>query len=75
MSPFFGGGGGGSTETIEVTVANQSSVTVNHNLGYKPFFKVENSDGEEVSTYGKDESNNAFTVKFTEPFTGKIIYR
>jgi len=73
---------GKSTNEMDVTAV--SSCVVTHNFGYYPLVQVMDATGVLVSPcwppapsfYGVEHSNNMmFTVTWTQPFSGKIIYR
>jgi len=53
----------------------QTSVTVTHNLGYKPDVWVEDSSGNALTPDIQHTSSNAFTVTFGTSQTGTIHYQ
>ena len=74
LDPIVSGGGGGSSETTTVKFRDQNSVTVTHNLGYKPLVQINSADGLEDASVIHD-SNNQFTVSFDSPQSGEILYK
>ena len=65
-----------SSATVAVPISSVTTYTVTHNLGYYPLVQILNSSGFMVipnSLFHTDMNN--FTVTFTLPVTGTIIYR
>lgn len=68
-------GGGGNVEPSVVNFSNQDSVTVTHNLGYKPQVDVLDSEGFEVEFEEQHTSSNQFVVRFISALSGQIKYK
>jgi hypothetical protein len=70
------GNGGGNIGVTEIEVTNQTSITINHNLGRLPIVVVyEGSAGvyEQVIPLGITATSLNCTVSFGTAFTGKIL--
>lgn len=63
-------------ENHEVSFTSQSTITVTHNLGYKPLVQILDSTGHIVQ--GQVDHNevtmNSFVVTLSSAITGVIIY-
>lgn len=57
----------------EQAFTNQSSVTVNHNLGKRPAVTVIDSAGDEVFGDVEHVGPNELTISFGSNFTGTVI--
>lgn len=62
-------------QPIEVGFIDQLSVTVTHNLGYKPFVEVIDLAGKIIDCDVQHTDNNEFIVTFIVTQSGTIIYR
>lgn len=62
-------------QPIEVSFINQTSVTVVHGLGYRPFIFVEDLLGNIIGCDVIHTSNNAFTISFDSATSGSVFYR
>ena len=65
------------TRASEYTQAftNQTSVTVTHNLGYKPGVRIEDGSGDILDGNVNHASVNAFTITFQDSQSGTIHYK
>jgi len=67
-------GGGGGTPT-NVAFTGQTSVVVNHGLGYYPLVQIIDGSGNLLSPLSLNHaSTNSFTVTFLSSTSGNIIY-
>jgi hypothetical protein len=64
---------GAAAGSFSQPFTNQSSVTVNHNLGKKPAVTVIDSAGDECEGQVTHNSANQLTVVFSSSFTGTIL--
>jgi UDP-N-acetyl-D-mannosaminuronate dehydrogenase len=60
--------------TQEVRFAGQTIVTIDHNLGYRPFVEVTNLAGAVLLCAINHVSINSFAVEFNTPYSGTIRY-
>ena len=66
------------TRASEYTQAftNQTSVTVTHNLGYKPGVRIEDGSGNIIDNGDINHASvNAFTITFQDAQSGTIHYK
>ena len=66
-------GPAGNSVGFEQAFSSASSVTVNHNLGYKPAVTVIDSAGDECIGDVDHLSNNELIVTFSAPFSGTVL--
>lgn len=62
-------------QPIEVGFIDQTSVTVTHSLGYRPFIQVEDLLGNLIGCDVQHTSNNAFVLTFDSSTSGTVFYR
>lgn len=67
------GGGSGSDKNYVQSFTNQSSVTVNHNLGKLPAVTVLNSANDSVEVFVNHINTNQLIITAIGSFTGKVI--
>jgi hypothetical protein len=65
---------GASASHYEHPFTNQLSVTVDHNLGYKPAVTVIDSAGDEVECDVTHESANQAILNFSASFSGVALF-
>lgn len=62
--------------TFTQPVVALTSITVNHGFGWFPLVQVLNNTGTVVAPLSIQHADNlSFTVTFSAPFTGTVVYR
>lgn len=68
------GGGSGSSNVQSQNFTNQTSVTVTHNLGYKPLVQVSDENGNIIDVVINHTNTSSFVMNSNISITGVIIY-
>jgi hypothetical protein len=72
-----GSGGGGVTPSfnyIEVAIANQTNVTITHNLGRLPIGIMVYDNLGNVVICSEQATNSTLTLEFSQSFTGTVLF-
>lgn len=66
-------GPAGAPDSTQI-FTGQTSITVNHNRGYRPIVSLSDAAGNEIDAAVDHTSFNSFTVLFNVPQSGRITY-
>lgn len=67
-----GSGSGSGDKHFSQPFTNQSSITVNHDLGKKPAVFVEDTAGDEVGVVPNHQSVNQLTIEMNHATSGTV---